>query len=148
MNRTEFVRRVAESLFANDVRKEVAIRRSKLFVTDEDGNQASFTVRQQNRRLVYSKEDIDRIIDACLEVSYDAMRNGEDINIRGFGSLCVHRRKGKRTKGLDGTWYDVPEHYSAKFFPGSDLKTAAKVFDEKIKDIKEEQTAYREGVDV
>ena len=98
MNKKEFISRVTETLRENNLRKPVSIRKHTFHITDDEGNVADFNIRQQEKSVMYTNDDTANIVDACLAVILDAIRNGEDVNIKGFGSLGVHYRAARRTK--------------------------------------------------
>lgn len=130
MNKKDLVSRVAEVLRENDVRKPVKIKKHRFQITDEEGNAANFTVKRADKQVLYTVDDINNIVDACIEVALESIRRGEEISIRGFGILGLHYRAPHRTKH-PGTedWYEIEAHYTPKFFCGNDLKAAAKVYD-------------------
>ena len=130
MNKKDLVSRVSEILRENDLRKPVKIKKHKFQIIDEEGNTAHFTVKRADKRVLYTVDDIGNIIDACLEAVLESVRRGEEVNIRGFGTLGLHYRAARRTK-QPGTedWYEIDAHYIPKFISGNDLRAAAKVYD-------------------
>lgn len=129
MNKKDLVSRVSEILRENDIRKPVKIKKHRFKITDEDGNTAEFSVKRADKRVIYTVDDIECIIDACIEAVVESIRRGEEVNVRGFGTLGLHYRAARRTK-QPGTedWYDIDAHYVPKFFSGNDLKAAARVY--------------------
>ena len=136
MNKKDLVSRVSEILRENDLRKPVKIKKHKFQIIDEEGNTAHFTVKRADKRVLYTVDDIGNIIDACLEAVLESVRRGEEVNIRGFGTLGLHYRAARRTK-QPGTedWYEIDAHYIPKFISGNDLRAAAKVQDISRKDM-------------
>ena len=130
MNKKELASKVADVLRLNDIRKPVKIKKHSFKITDEEGHIASFSVKPKDKMILYSVDDVLNIIDACLAVIIDAMKNGEEVAIRGFGSLGLHYRAARRAKqpGTD-EWCEIDAHYTPKFFVGNDLKDAAKLYD-------------------
>ena len=112
MNKKDLVSRVSEILRENDLRKPVKIKKHKFQIIDEEGNTAHFTVKRADKRVLYTVDDIGNIIDACLEAVLESVRRGEEVNIRGFGTLGLHYRAARRTK-QPGTedWYEIDAHY-------------------------------------
>ena len=82
------------------------------------------------------------IVDTCLAVITDSLKRGEELNIRGFGVLGLHKRAPRRAK-IPGTedWVEVEGRYVPKFYFGNDLRMAARVYelslDEKYANIDE-----------
>ena len=70
------------------------------------------------------------MIDAIIECVEDALRNGDEISIKGFGNLHLHKRAARRTKqpGTD-KWFDVEERLVPKFDYGTSLKMAARSYE-------------------
>lgn len=129
MNKKELASKAADLLRQNDVRKPVKIKKHTFRITDEDGNIANFAVKRADKMVLYSNDDVNNIIDACIAVIMDSIKKGEEINIRGFGVLGLHYRAARRTK-QPGTedWYEVPARYVPKFFYGNELRKAALVY--------------------
>lgn len=129
MNKKELASRAAELLRQNDVRKPVKIKKHRFDITDEDGNVASFSVKRADKQVLYTNDDVNNIIDACITVILESIKRGEEVNIRGFGVLGLHYRAARRAKqpGTD-IWYDIAERYVPRFFYGNDLRRAAKLY--------------------
>lgn len=130
MKKKELIERVTDALRAADVRKPIALQRHVFTITDDDGTSAKFVVRRKERDVIYTIEDATNIIDACLAVIIDAIKHGEDIEIRGFGTIGVHKRAARRTKEPNtGEWCVVEERYVPKFTFGKDMRMAARVYE-------------------
>ena len=143
MNKKDLVSRAAEILRQNDIRKPVKIKKHKFQIIDEDGDVAYFTVKRADKQVLYTVDDISNIIDACIEAVLESIRRGEEVNVRGFGTLGLHYRAARRTK-QPGTedWYEIDAHYIPKFFSGNDLRAAAKVYDISRKGLVDADTSY------
>ena len=146
MNKKELASRVAELLRINDVRKPVKIKKHTFRIIDEEGNTANFSVKRADKKILYTNDDVNNIIDACIAIILDAIKNGEEINIRGFGVLGLHYRAARRTK-QPGTedWYEVDARYVPKFFYGNDLRMAAQLYDISRKE--KESAGYNDSFD-
>lgn len=130
MNKKEFISRVAEALRENDLRKPVSVRKHTFHITDDEGNSADFNIRQQEKSVLYTADDVANIIDASLAVILDAIRKGEEISVKGFGTLGLHYRAARRTKEPNsGEWCEVDARYVPKFAYGNDLRMAAKLYE-------------------
>ena len=103
---------------------------SIVYSTLRDGNTADFSIKRDNKRVLYTTEDISNIIDACALVVADALKRGESVAIRGFGAIGVHRRapRSVRKFGSD-EWCESEEHYVPKFVAGDALRMAARLYD-------------------
>lgn len=129
MNKKELASRAAELLRLNDVRKPVKIKKHRFSITDEEGNVANFSVKRADKQVLYTNDDVNNIIDACITVVLESIKRGEEVNIRGFGVLGLHYRAARKTKqpGTDD-WCEVAARYVPKFFYGNDLRRAAKLY--------------------
>lgn len=130
MNKKELISRVTEALRANNMRKPISVKKHTFHITDEDGNAADFHIKQQDKNVLYTVDDTANIIDACLAVILDAIKNGEEISIKGFGNLGLHYRAARRTKEPNSSeWCEIEAHYVPKFSYGNDLRMAAKLYE-------------------
>lgn len=130
MNKKELSSRVAEVLRANNIRKPVSVKKQTFHITDEDGNTADFHIKQQDKNVLYTVDDTANVIDACIAVILDAIKNGEEISIKGFGCLGLHYRAARRTKEPNsGEWCEIEARYIPKFSYGNDLRMAARLYE-------------------
>lgn len=130
MNKKELISRVTEALRVNNMRKPISVKKHTFHITDEDGNAADFHIKQQDKNVLYTVDDTANIIDACLAVILDAIKNGEEISIKGFGNLGLHYRAARRTKEPNsGEWCEVEARYVPKFAYGNDLRMAARLYE-------------------
>lgn len=130
MKKKELIRRVSETLRENNVRKTLGERVHTFHITDSDGNQADFSVRQKGRNVIYTMEDVSNILEACISVIIESIKSGEEVSIYGFGTLRLHHRAARRAKQPNtGEWCDVEARYVPKFFFGKDLRMAARLYE-------------------
>ena len=143
MNKKELSSRVAEVLRANNIRKPVSVKKQTFHITDEDGNTADFHIKQQDKNVLYTVDDTANVIDACIAVILDAIKNGEEISIKGFGCLGLHYRAARRTKEPNsGEWCEIEARYIPKFSYGNDLRMAARLYE-----LSHAETEQEEGGD-
>lgn len=130
MNKKELISRVSDVLRDNNIRKPIAAKKHVFRISDSEGNTANFVVKQKEKTVMYTTDDISTIIDAYIAVVIDSIKRGEEVAIRGFGTLGLHKRAARRTKA-PGTedWYEIEGHYVPKFFFGNELRAAAKVYE-------------------
>lgn len=130
MNRKEFTRRTAALMREKDIRKPISIPKQVFHISDDEGNSKDFVVKKVDKNAQYTIEDVESILDALLYVIEDAMKHGEEISIRGFGTLGLHYRKSRKLKHV-GTGEDTvaEARYVPKFSPGHDLKLSAKIYE-------------------
>ena len=135
MNRKDFIGRVYDALYDNGIRKPVSIKKSTFRISDDGGQDAEFTVKRQDKQVAYTIADITNIVDACIAVIVDAIKHGESVVLRNFGTFSV-RRYGQRIVNdpLRNTRHIVKPRCAAKFIPGKDLKLAATLFQVELDD--------------
>lgn len=130
MNRKELVRRASNMMRENNIRKPVRYQKQVFHISDNDGNTKDFVIKKKNTGVSFTADDIEAIIDACIYVIQDALKHGESISVRGFGSLGLNYRKARTTKHPDtGKLVNIDAHYVPKFVSGSDLKLCAKMYE-------------------
>ena len=123
-------RNVCAMLKENDVRKTMNTTRHVLHISDNDGNQTDFVLKRQDSAVPFQIDDIHVILKYCVRAIENALQNGENINVRGFGKLEVKYREARRTKDIEtGEWIDVAGRYVPKFTYGTDLRTVARLYE-------------------
>jgi integration host factor subunit beta len=71
----------------------------------------------------FLKKDVDQAVDIILETIADALCVGRRVEIRGFGSFCVRRRKARTTKNpKTGTIMEIPPRKTLHFTMSKSLK--------------------------
>lgn len=135
MNQKELARRVTAVMRERDIRKPISIPKQVFHISDDDGNTKSFSVKKRDKSVIYTVDDVDAVVDACIEVMKDALKRGDNISVRGFGTLGLKLRKARHTKRI-GTneRIDIDAHYIPKFSFGADLKMCAKLYELSLTD--------------
>lgn len=135
MNRKELISAVSKQMRAEDRRKPVSVPKTTLRITDDNGITRTFSVRGSDKSVLYNSEDVEAVLDTCLEVIKEALRNGESIDIRGFGCLCLRYFKRKMSRNPQGEGYvEIKAKYVPKFTTGVELKRCAAVYAAKVAD--------------
>lgn len=129
MNKKEFVRKVAETLRDNNIRKPISSPKHVFHISDDYGNSKDFAVKQSDKSILFTVADIENIVDACLLVVSDSLEKGDSLSIRGFGTLGLRYRKGRKMKDTNGEWIECPPGFMPKFTCGNDLKRSAKLYE-------------------
>lgn len=130
MNRKELVRRIACVMRDNDIRKPISYPKQVFHISDDEGNSKDFVIKKTDTSVLFTTEDVESIIDSCLYVIEDALKKGEHISIRGFGTLGLRHRKARVTKHPDtGEVVDVSARFVPKFTFGNDLRMCAKIYE-------------------
>lgn len=131
MNKLKLVQAVVNRLHREDTRKIITLPKSQFRIMDEEGNEACFSVKQQNKEVMYTKRDVLNIINAAVDETLDSMRRGEPVSIYGFGTLKLHKRAKRKIRipGTEDDWAEVAEHLVPKFECGKDLSMAVRSYD-------------------
>lgn len=130
MNRKELIRRVTNVMRDNHIKKPVYAQRQVLHISDDDGNTKDFVIKKNDTGVLFTADDVENIIDACIYVIEDAIKHGDSVTVRGFGTLGLNYRKARVNKHpVTGEVVDVGARYVPKFVSGNDLKMCAKVYE-------------------
>jgi integration host factor subunit beta len=71
----------------------------------------------------YLKKDISRAVDIIIETMSESLQKGNRIEIRGFGSFSVRRRKARLTKNpKTGKIMNIPSRKTLHFAMSKSLK--------------------------
>ena len=104
------------------------IRNERMTTLENKIGTADFITRLADKG--YTKKDCAIIVADVLDVFYEAIRNGESVNLTGFGCLKVKRVNDKDIVNIQtGKRETVPAHNVVKFTPGLALKAAAEEAD-------------------
>lgn len=128
MYKKEFITRVTEVLREKDARKKARTKSHVFRISDEDGNASSFAVKSKDVGYLFNAGDVEAIVNACMEVLKENIRNGETTCIQGFGNLHIHKRAERYFYKSDGEKVIVPERLVPKFNYGSELRNAARMY--------------------
>jgi DNA-binding protein HU-beta len=78
-------------------------------------------------KLDLPKGQAERAVQLVFEDIVQALRNGDKVNISGFGTFAVSERKARTGRNpKTGEAIDIPASKSAKFKPGKSLKDELK----------------------
>ena len=70
-----------------------------------------------------TKVEIRAVVDGLLATIKFALKNGERVELRGFGNFRPILRKARIARNpITNEPVDVPEHFTATFRPSKDLK--------------------------
>ena len=70
-----------------------------------------------------SKFDAERVVDGVLDAITDALKQGDRVNISGFGTFAVSAREARTGRNPQaGESIEISASRSAKFKPGKQLK--------------------------
>lgn len=130
LNKKELARRTAAQLKEENVRKYVSSPKQVFHISDDEGNSKDFVIKKTDKTVMFTIEDVEAILDIAVRVAEDAIKNGEPITLRGFGTLALHYRKERTTfHPSTGEPVTVEARYVPKFYSGHDLKMCAKTFE-------------------
>lgn len=130
MTKKDLIINVVNRLKDDDKRKPVSFPRHTFHISDSEGNHKDFIIKKSNKMVPYTVDDVNTVLDGLMEVILDALRDGDNISIIGFGTLGLHFRKPRSIKKA-GTqeWTIVPGHFVPKLKSGSRMKLAAKLYE-------------------
>lgn len=135
MNRRDFIRAVSTLLRDSSARKVVSMPKQTFTITDDLGNARSFQVKKSEKKVLYTIEDVEQIVDACIYVIQDSLKRGESVSFHGFGTLGLKYRKPRSTKMIGSNEnIDIEGRYIPKFQFGNDLRTCAKIYELSLED--------------
>lgn len=135
MNKNDFIKCVSELLRAGNIKKPVSIPKQVFHISDDEGNSKDFTIKKTDKSVFYTKDDVATIVDACLYVIQESLKQGEPINFRGFGILGLNYRKPRATKHVNTDEQIIIEgRYVPKFTFGNDLRMCAKIYELSLND--------------
>ena len=130
MNRKELVRRIANVMRENNIRKPVSSQKQVFHISDDEGNSRDFIVKKTDKGVLFTYDDVEAVISTCLAVIGDSLKRGESVSIRGFGTLSLNYRKPRVNKHpVTHEEVEVSWRYVPKFESGKDLKMCAKMYE-------------------
>ena len=84
-------------------------------------------VEEVSERLRLTKKDIAEVIDLFFEIIKEGLREGEHIELRGFGTFEVKTREEREARNpKTGESVTVPKRRVPYFRPGKELKAISK----------------------
>ncbi len=82
-------------------------------------------VNEVSSDLSLQKQDVSTALDIMLSTMEEALREDRRIELRGFGSFAVRKRKARSTKNpKTGIMMDIPERKTIHFTMSKSLKEA------------------------
>ena len=137
MWRKDLVRRIAEVMREKGIRKSVTYPKHVFHVSDDEGNRQDFKVKQIDKTVLYTAEDIEAMLDTMTYVIGEALRRGEDVSLVGFGRFGVKYRPPRTFANNlnEGEMVSIPGRYYPYFTVGNDLVRCAQVYDQSLKDM-------------
>jgi integration host factor subunit beta len=79
-------------------------------------------IRKVSARIGIPQRDVSIVVDALFEEMKNALMNKEKIEIRGFGSFRVVKRKPRKARIIKtGQEIIVPQRFTIKFKPSKNL---------------------------
>ena len=130
MNRKDFTKRVTSVLRENNVRKPISTPKHVFHISDDEGNTKDFVIKQTEKNVIYTYNDVDAVLEAVFEVIKDALSRGEEISVRGFGTFGLKYRKARHTKNMyTNERLDIAARYVPRFSFGDQLRMCAKLYE-------------------
>lgn len=89
---------------------------------------------QQLVKKGYTKKAAKSIIDDFAAVILENLENGDTVSIRGFGCFDILRREARSCPNPQtGERVGVPAHNIPRFYPGSRMRRAVKIWEDNVK---------------
>lgn len=136
MNRRELISKTASFLREMGTRKLVPLPKQNFYISDDSGNSKKFTIRPIDRGVLYTTEDVECILDACMNVIEETLKTGEPISIRNYASLNLVYKPERYVIDINNREekIKIPARFIPKFEFGKKLKMAAKAYTDSVKD--------------
>lgn len=75
----------------------------------------------------YAKKDVGNVVDATLEAIKEALSNGDNVSLIGFGNFEVRERSARKGRNPQtGEALDIPATKTPAFKPSKQLKESVK----------------------
>lgn len=129
MNKAELIKNIAGILKDNGTRKPVYTPKKVFHISDDEGNSKDFIMHVTGKTVAYTSEDVENILNAFTEAVSEALKRGDTVSVRSFGTFCLRYHKGRTVKipGTDNTM-SIPSEYYPRFTPAKDLKMSARLY--------------------
>lgn len=135
VRKKELIARISQYLKDNNIRKPITIPKQVFHISDDNGTQKDFVVKQVDKTVMYTTDDIATILNVCMQVIKDALKSGEEINIYGFGKLGLRYRSPRELKNvLDGKPTLMRGCWIPRFWSYNDLKRCAMLYEQSLTD--------------
>lgn len=135
MRKKGLVEKTTELLRERDVTKPITVPRHVFHISDDEGNEHDFSVRQFGKTVHYNSDDVSIILDTLLEVVQDTLRHGESVIIFGFGGLELKYRKPRTTYNVyTNDPVEIPGRYTPKLVVGNALRQCGVFYNASLED--------------
>ena len=143
MDKKGLIDKTTQLLAAKDARKPIPALKDTIYFSDKGGHKQTFSISKPQTALLFTRQDVGQIVDALLDVITDAVREGEEVSIYGFGSLTVQRRAARSVlHPATGERTPVSERFVPKLNAMGVLRRAAKLYGMHLR---EQEEAMRNG---
>ena len=134
MNKGELIATIATNLREAGARKPVRSPKKVFHISDDEGNSKDFIMQVTDKTVNYTKEDVETILNAFIDVVLESLKEGEPVSIRSFGTFGLRFHKGRRVKHVyDGSIEDVPSNFYPRFSPAKDIKMSARIYSQMLR---------------
>lgn len=91
-------------------------------------------IKQLMGKFNYTKKAATTLVDDFCEIVVDNLEMGNTVNIYSFGTFDILERAARSCPNPQtGERVEVPEHWIPRFYPGSRLKRAVKLWEDNNK---------------
>ena len=145
MNKKELIGAIVEALRENSIKKCVSIPKHNFYISDDEGNTKTFSIKKTDKAVAYTTSDITDIIDTCLYVIEESLKRGEPVSIHGFGSLELSYRRPRTVKDITtGNNIVLKGKYLPKFSSGRSLRNCASIYEDTLSNKFGEESLFDE----
>lgn len=133
VQRSEVITRMAKLLRESGIKKTIKIPRHRFHITDDEGTTKDFYARESDKEIPYTVEDVATILEAFETVIQEALKNGEEVNMRGFGIFYLaHLATRVVTNVENGEKVIADSRYIPKFRAGVPMKRCGRIYQARL----------------
>lgn len=144
MNRAEFVGAISSKLRELGLRKPIRTPRHVFHISDDSGTTRNFVVKQTDRSEIYTRDDIENILSAIIDVVGEALVHGEKIQIRGFGTFELKwRNERKANHPVSGEVINIKGRYVPDFVFAKEFRVFGRLYELSVEDMLQRQEKER-----
>lgn len=135
MNKKELISNIVAVLREKNIKKPVTAQKTVLHISDDNGVTRDFVIKKSGTELLFTQKDVSAMVDAFVTVVLDAMKNGDEVRMSGFGNFVLNYRPPRHTlHPITGEVVDVSAHYTPKFNFSNEMRRAARLYEASLKD--------------
>jgi len=137
MDRRDLAASAAEVLRSANVRKNINVPSEVFTISNENGVSHNYKADRIEKDVIYTRKDVEVVLDALLIAAEKALRKGEKVSFGGFGTIghMVYKKRWAKLPET-GDVVDINERLIPKFWFGSRIKRAVKFYEQSLSEYK------------